>query len=63
MFWLVHSHHMADYKDKTEKFTVSWFNVSKLTSTAHCYTKFTTQICSLRNIIYEIYKTLNLCKV
>lgn len=39
MFWLIHSDHKADNKDKTEKFTVSWFNISELTSTVYCYTK------------------------
>jgi hypothetical protein len=33
------SHHQADYKNKTEKFTVSWFDISKLTSTLYCYIK------------------------
>jgi len=63
MFRLTHSHHKADYKDKTEKFTVSWFNISKLKALHIVIQKYAIQICSLRNDIYEIYKTLHLCKV
>ena len=37
MFRLIHSHYQADYKDKTEKFTVSWFDISNLANILYCY--------------------------
>jgi len=39
MFRLIHSHHQANYKNKTEKFTVSRFVISNLSTFLFSYTK------------------------